>query len=223
MTGKLSVVATPIGNVDDITLRALRVLAEADAVVAEDGRRTRKLLSVHSIPASVTSLPAFAEAQRTPQLLARLSAGQNLALCTDGGTPAVSDPGRRLVDAAIEAGLEIEVIPGPSPLPSSISVSGLDMAHVAFLGFASKTRSKLLRLVSGSFAIDLSVAFFESPHRLQKTLEALANVAGSRRAVVARELTKVHETVKRGTCAELAEFFFDAPPKGECTILIEAR
>jgi 16S rRNA (cytidine1402-2'-O)-methyltransferase len=222
MTGKLSVVGTPIGNINDITLRALDVLRAADTVVAEDGRRTRKLLSAHKIPAAVTSLPAFAEVTRTPQLLRRLEAGQNLALCTDGGTPAVSDPGRRLVDAAIAAGIAVEVIPGPSALTAAISVSGVDMARVAFLGFAPKTRGKLLRAVSGAFATDLAVAFFESPHRLQQTLEKLAEITGTRRTVVARELTKIHETVLRGTCEELAQQLAATPPKGECTVLIEA-
>ena len=223
MTGKLSVVGTPIGNLNDVTLRAIDVLREADAIVAEDGRRTRKLLSAHKISASVTSLPAFAEVRRTPPLLERLQSGENLALCTDGGTPGVSDPGKRLVDAAIAAGISVEVIPGPSALTAAISVCGLDMAHVAFLGFAPKTRGKLLRAVGGALAIDLAVAFFESPQRLQKTLEALSEVAATRRAVVARELTKVHETVHRGTCAELAQVFLESPPKGECTVLIEAR
>ena len=223
MTGKLSVIGTPIGNIEDITLRAPRVLTQADAVVAEDVRRTRKLLSAHNIPASVTSFPAFAEVKRTPQLVARLQSGEKLAFCTDAGTPAVSDPGRRLIDAAIEAEIEIEVIPGPSALTAAISVCGLDVAHVAFLGFAPKTRGKLLRSTQGAFGLDLAVAFFESPQRLQKTLAALAEVAGNRRAVVARELTKIHETVHRGTCATLAQYFAEHPPKGECTVLIEAR
>src|SRR5580704_631827 len=170
MTGKLSIVGTPIGNMEDITLRALSVLAQADTVVAEDVRRTRQLLSAHQIPASVTSLPAFAEAKRTPALLERLEAGENLAFCTDGGMPAVSDPGKQLVDAAIEAGIVVEVLPGPSALTAAIAVSGLDLAHVAFLGFAPRTRSKLLRSVASALAMDLGVAFFESPYRLQKTL-----------------------------------------------------
>jgi 16S rRNA (cytidine1402-2'-O)-methyltransferase len=223
MTGRLSVVATPIGNVEDVTLRALRVLTHADGIVAEDARRTRRLLSALNISASVSSFPAFAEVKRTPQLLARLQAGEKLAFCTDCGTPAVSDPGRRLIDAAIDAGIEVEVIPGPSALTAAISVSGLDAAHVAFLGFAPRTRSRLSRSVAGAFKLDLAVAFFESPQRLQKTLAALAEISQDRRAVVARELTKVHETVHRGTCASLADLFAKTPPRGECTVLIEAR
>ena len=221
--GKLSVVGTPIGNIDDLTVRARNVLAECDGVIAEDGRRTRALLTAHGISNSITSLPAFDEQRRVPQLIARLVEGQHLALCTGSGTPTVSDPGAKLVAAAIAAGAEVVAIPGPSALVAALSISGLNTAHFAFIGFAPRTPSKLRRMVEAALSDDLSCVFFEAPQRLGKTLAGLSEMVGERRVAVARELTKMHETVHLGTCQTLSEQFLATAPRGECTVIIEAR
>ena len=220
MSGTLQVVATPIGNLEDITLRALRSLRECDAVVAEDTRRTRQLLSALDISRPTTSLPAHDEARRVPALVERLLHGETLALCTDAGTPAVSDPGAALVRAAREAGVEVVPIPGASALVTAIAGSGLRGDRICFLGFLPRSPGKLRRSVEAALALEGTVAFFESPLRLARTLSLLSEVAGERRVVVARELTKVHETFHTGTAASLSSAFAAAPPRGDCTVLI---
>ena len=227
MSGTLQVVATPIGNLEDITLRALRALRECDAVVAEDTRRTRALLSAHGIAAGaakpILSLPAFDEGRRIPAVLRRLDAGETVALVTDGGTPALSDPGAQLVRAARAAGHTVTPIPGASALVAALSASGLDASAFCFLGFLPRTPGKLLRTLSAALALDRTVAFYESPMRLAKTLDIAAPVLGDRAVTVARELTKLHETFHSGTAAELAAQFAATPPRGECTVLVGAE
>lgn len=218
--GSLAVVATPIGNLDDITLRALRTLRECDVVIAEDTRRTRALLTAHGISRPVVSLPAFDEQRRVPELLSRLDAGQTLALCTDAGTPAVSDPGARLVRAARAAGYPVLPIPGPSAVTAALSASGLPADAFWFLGFLPRTPGKIARGLEDPLRGGRTVVFFESALRLVKTLRALAPLSGERAVIVARELTKKHETFHTGTAAELAAEFEESPPKGECTVLI---
>jgi 16S rRNA (cytidine1402-2'-O)-methyltransferase len=220
--GILHVVATPIGNLEDITLRALRVLRECDAVVAEDTRRTRHLLTAHGLARQLLSLPAHDEAGRVPALVGRLLAGQTLALCTDAGTPVVSDPGSMLVRAAREAGVAVVTVPGPSALTAALAGSGLRGDRVCFLGFLPRSPGKLRRTVESALVLDATVAFFESPLRLARTLGLIALGCGERPVVVARELTKVHETFHTGTAATLAESFAAHPPRGECTVLIGA-
>jgi len=222
--GTLQVVATPIGNLEDITLRALRALRECDAVVAEDTRRTRALLSAHGIPAGkpILSLPAFDEGRRIPAVLERLDAGATVALVTDGGTPAISDPGAKLVRAARERGHAVTPIPGPSALVAALSASGFDASVFTFLGFLPRTPGKIVRTLSAALALERTVAFHESPLRLAKTLGIAAPVLGEREVMVARELTKLHETFHTGTAAELAAQFAATPPRGECTVLVGA-
>ena len=222
-TGTLAVVATPIGNLEDITLRALRVLRECDAVVAEDSRRTKALLTAHGVQKPVLSLPAFDERRRIPQLIERLDRGDTLALCTDAGTPALSDPGSLLVSAAVEAGHRVTPIPGASALTAALAASGLPGNAFCFLGFLPRTPGKLVRLLEQALQEDRTLAFFESPMRLVKTLRIAAPVLGERPVIVARELSKVHETMHRGTAAALVEEFTAHPPRGECTVLIGAR
>ncbi len=222
-TGTLAVVATPIGNLEDITLRALRVLRECDAVVAEDSRRTKALLTAHGVQKPVLSLPAFDERRRIPLLIERLDRGETLALCTDAGTPALSDPGALFVSAAIEAGHRVTPIPGASALTAALAASGLPGNAFCFLGFLPRTPGKLVRLLEQALQEDRTLAFFESPMRLVKTLRIAAPVLGDRPVIVARELTKVHETMHRGTAASLVEEFTARPPRGECTVLIGAR
>ncbi len=222
-TGTLAVVATPIGNLEDITLRALRVLRECDAVVAEDSRRTKALLTAHGVQKPVLSLPAFDERRRIPQLIERLDRGETLALCTDAGTPALSDPGSLLVSAAVEAGHRVTPIPGASALTAALAASGLPGNAFCFLGFLPRTPGKLVRLLEQALQEDRTLAFFESPMRLVKTLRIAAPVLGERPVIVARELSKVHETMHRGTAATLVDEFTAHPPRGECTVLIGAR
>jgi 16S rRNA (cytidine1402-2'-O)-methyltransferase len=217
------VVATPIGNLEDITLRALRVLRECDAVVAEDSRRTKALLTAHGVQKPVLSLPAFDERRRIPHLIERLDRGETLALCTDAGTPALSDPGALLVSAAVEAGHRVTPIPGASALTAALAASGLPGNAFCFLGFLPRTPGKLVRLLEQALQEDRTLAFFESPMRLVKTLRIVAPVLGERPVIVARELSKVHETMHRGTAATLVEEFTAHPPRGECTVLIGAR
>lgn len=225
MSGTLQVVATPIGNLEDITLRALRVLRECDAIVAEDTRRTRALLTAHDITSSnrpIISLPAFDEWRRIPSVLQRLDGGETVALVTDGGTPGVSDPGAQLVRAARERGHSVTPIPGPSALVAALSASGLDASAFCFLGFLPRTPGKLVRTLRAALELERTVAFHESPLRLAKTLGIAAEVLGEREVTVARELTKLHETFHIGTAASLAALFAATPPRGECTVLVGA-
>ncbi len=224
MSGTLQVVATPIGNLEDVTLRALRALRECDALVAEDTRRTRQLLSAHGIPGDrpILSLPAFDEARRIPAVLQRLDNGDTVALVTDGGTPGLSDPGMHLVRAARERGHTVTPIPGASALVAALSASGLDANAFCFLGFLPRTPGKLVRTLGAALELGRTLAFYESPMRIAKTLHLAADLLGAREVVVAREVTKLHETFHRGTAAELAAQFTAAPPRGECTVLVGA-
>lgn len=222
MSGTLQVVATPIGNLEDITLRALRSLRECDAVVAEDTRRTRALLSAHGIEGGrpLISLPAFDEGRRIPAVLQRLDGGETVALVTDGGTPGLSDPGMHLVRAAREGGHTVTPIPGPSALVAALSASGLDANAFCFLGFLPRTPGKLVRTLGAALELGRTLAFYESPMRIAKTLNLAADLLGAREVVVAREVTKLHETFHRGTAADLAAEFAATPPRGECTVLV---
>jgi len=221
--GVLAVVATPIGNLEDVTLRALRLLRECDAVVAEDSRRTRALLAANGISRPILSLPAFDERRRIPALLARLDRGETLALCSDAGTPAISDPGAALVRAAREAGHRIVPVPGASALTSALSASGLAADSFCFLGFLPRSPGRLRRTLEAALGDGRTLAFYESPLRLTRTLTLAAPILGERELVVARELTKVHETFHIGTAAELAASFGATPPRGECTVLVGAQ
>jgi 16S rRNA (cytidine1402-2'-O)-methyltransferase len=223
LTGTLAVVATPIGNLEDITLRALRVLRECDAVIAEDSRRTKALLTAHGLHKPVLSLPAFDERRRSPQLIERLERGETLALCTDAGTPALSDPGAFLVRAALDGGHRVTPIPGASALTAALSTSGFPSTAFCFLGFLPRTAGKLVRVLEEALREDRTVAFFESPMRITKTLRLAIPVLGDRPLVVARELTKMHETLHRGTATALVEEFTARPPRGECTVVVGAR
>lgn len=219
--GWLAVVATPIGNLEDLSRRAERVLRECDRVVAEDTRRTRALLRSLGIDKPVLSLPAFDEERRVPGVLARLEAGERLALCTDAGTPAVSDPGSRLVAAAHAAGVAVTVVPGPSAVTAAVAGSGLGGGGgFVFLGFPPRTPGRLRRELEAALALGLPVVLFEAANRVARTLVAAEPVLGDRPLAVARELTKVHESFHRGTARELAAELRDRPPRGECTIVV---
>ncbi|MCH7598157.1 MAG: 16S rRNA (cytidine(1402)-2'-O)-methyltransferase [Myxococcales bacterium] len=218
--GTLCVVATPIGNLEDISPRALRSLAEADRIFAEDTRRTRILLDRYQIDAKPISLHEHNEASRIEGVLELLREGRAIALVSDAGTPLVSDPGGRLVAAAIEDGHEIESIPGPSAVLSALTVAGLGAAPFTFLGFLPRTKGARAGLLNSYLARPETLVIFESPRRVHDTLLALAQCFERRRGCVARELTKLHEEIVRGSLGELAAHFADGA-RGEITIVVE--
>ena len=221
MPGRLFVCATPIGNLEDVTLRLLRILAEVDAVAAEDTRRTRKLLTHYGIHAHLVSYHEANEPSRTAELVDRLRRGQRIALVTDAGTPAVSDPGWHLLRACIEEGIAVEVIPGPSAVLTALVASGLPPARFAFEGFLSRKPGERRRRLEAIARDDRTLVFFEAPGRVVAALQAMLEAFGPRRAAVARELTKVHEEVLRATLPELIDELQGQAVLGEVAIVVE--
>jgi 16S rRNA (cytidine1402-2'-O)-methyltransferase len=221
--GRLQVVATPIGNLADLSARAREALSSADVIAAEDTRRTRVLLRAIGIARPLVSLHEHNESQRTPELLARLAAGETIALVSDAGTPLLSDPGLELVQRAARAGFEVHAIPGPSAITSALAVAGLPTDRFCFEGFLP-SRERERRTALAALAHEpRTLVFFEAPHRILRTLADMAAEFGAERpAAVARELTKAHETIYRGTLQELlaraqAEENFQ---RGEITIVV---
>ncbi|HZT45741.1 MAG TPA: 16S rRNA (cytidine(1402)-2'-O)-methyltransferase [Gaiellaceae bacterium] len=215
----LAVCATPIGNLEDVTLRVLRELRQADLVLCEDTRRTRVLLNRHGIGASVTSYHEHNEAERTAEVLPRLQAGARVALVTDAGLPAISDPGARLVAAALEAGVPVTVLPGPSAVETALVASGFAAERYQFLGYLPRGVASLDALWAELARWPWAVVAFESPRRLPATLRSLAAALPDRDLAVCRELTKQFEEVVRGPAPEVASRF-SQPPKGEITIVV---
>lgn len=219
--GTLYVCSTPIGNLEDVTLRALRVLREVALIAAEDTRRTRNLLRHYGIATPITSFHAHNEAEKARYILSRLLAGDDVALVSDAGTPLLSDPGLTLVQAAIDAGVHVAPVPGPSALLAAAVASGFRLHPLYFGGFLPRQRSARLKALQSVAQLDATLAFYEAPHRLVEMLEEVAAVFPQRRVAVARELTKLHESVLWGTAGELAVHYKKEPPKGECVVLIE--
>jgi 16S rRNA (cytidine1402-2'-O)-methyltransferase len=221
--GTLYVVATPIGNLEDITLRALRVLREVGVIAAEDTRAAQQLLSHFEIARpTVVSFFEGNEAGRTEHLLARLTGGEDVALISEAGTPAVSDPGARLVQAAVAAGVRVVPVPGASAVLAALVASGLPTDTFLFVGFPVRDGGPRLQAFARLRAVEATLVVYEAPARTAATLQDLAAALGDeRRACVARELTKVHEELLRGTLKELAQRFAEAAPRGEVTILVE--
>jgi 16S rRNA (cytidine1402-2'-O)-methyltransferase len=215
----LAVCATPIGNLEDVTLRVLAELAAADLVLCEDTRHTRVLLERHGVKARLLSYHEHNEAQRTAELVPRLASGERVALVSDAGLPGVSDPGARLVRAVLDAGIEVTVLPGPSAVETALIASGLVAEQYRFLGFLPRGEKRLAGVWDELRAWPWPAVAFESPQRLSATLRSLAGADPEREAAVCRELTKRFEEVVRGTATELAERFA-APPKGEITLVI---
>ncbi len=222
--GRLQVVATPIGNMSDVSSRAREALGHADAIAAEDTRHTLALLTALGLSRPLLSLHSHNETRRVPEILARLSAGETIALVSDAGTPLLSDPGYALVREAAAAGIAVEAVPGPSAITTALAVAGLPVNRFCFEGFLPardrERRAHLAQLASEP----RTLVFFEAPHRIAKTLVDLAAEFGaSRRAVVARELTKAHETVYRGSLRELAQRAQqdDDFRRGEITLVVE--
>jgi 16S rRNA (cytidine1402-2'-O)-methyltransferase len=215
----LAVCATPIGNLDDVTLRVLEELREADVVLCEDTRHTRVLLDRHGISARLLSYHEHNEAKRTAELLPRLGQGERIALVSDAGLPGISDPGARLVAAALEAGVLVTVLPGASAVDTALVASGLAAERYQFVGFLPRAARALAALWAELAAWPHPVVAFESPRRLPATLRSLAEAQPERQVVVCRELTKRFEEVVRGTAEEVAAQFTE-PPKGEITLVL---
>ena len=217
----LAVCATPIGNLEDVTLRVLRELAEADLVLCEDTRRTRILLDRHGIEARLKSYHEHNEAERTAQVLPRLEAGERVALTSDAGLPGVSDPGARLISAALEAGVPVTVLPGPSAVETALVASGLVGERFQFVGYLPRGERARATLWAELGRWPYSVVAFESPRRLPASLSSLATAMPERPVAVCRELTKRFEEVIRGSAAEVAARVAE-PPKGEITLVLGA-
>ena len=221
MAGTLFVVATPIGNLEDITLRALRILREADLIACEDTRHTRKLLAHYRISTPTSSYHEHNEQQRTGWLVERLESGTDIALVSDAGTPSISDPGYRLVRTALERGFRVSPIPGACAIISALSISGRPTDSFAFLGFLPGRRTARRNRLRALRSESRTLLFFESPLRLASTLSDIDEILDSREVTVAREMTKVHEQLVTGTAAELASLFRRRRPKGEAVVVVE--
>lgn len=220
---KLYLVPTPIGNLEDITLRAIRILKEVDFILAEDTRTTGFLLKHLGIENRLISHHKFNEHTTVQRIVDKLAGGETAALVSDAGTPGISDPGYLLVVKCIEAEVEVECLPGPSALIPAIAVAGLPNDRFCFEGFLPQKKGRQKRFLSLQEETRTMV-FYESPHRLLKTLEQTAVFLGpQRKAVVCRELSKLHEEVRRGTVEQLIEWFSNNPPRGEIVLLIEGR
>lgn len=218
----LYIVATPLGNLDDLSPRAAEVLRTVPVVAAEDTRRTRGLLTHLGASPQLLSYHAHSADRRLETLLEILSEGRDVALVSDAGTPAVSDPGVELVAAAREAGISVVPVPGPSAVATALSAAGLPGDRYLFLGFIPRKGTERARLLARAAQEEWSVVFFEAPTRLTALLADLVVAAGpGRRAVVGRELTKLHEELRAGTLAELADYYSSVPPRGELTIVLE--
>ena len=221
MPGTLYVVATPIGNLEDVTLRALRILREVSVIAAEDTRRTARLLQHYSISTPTTSLHQHNEGLRGPVLLSRLQAGESIALVSDAGTPVVSDPGSSLVASAHAAGIRVEPIPGASAAVAALSASGLPAEEFTFLGFPparGKARKTWFESLAGE---NRTTIVYEAPHRVRQTLTDLLNALGDRRVAIGRELTKAHEELVVRPISEHIEALGE--PRGEFTLVVSAR
>ena len=221
LMGTLYVVGTPIGNLEDITLRALRVLREVDLIACEDTRHTRTLLKRHGIATPLVSYHEHNERERAQQLVRRLVAGEDIALVTDAGMPGISDPGFHVVTGALAAGVPVTPVPGPSAVTAALSVAGLGTDRFLFMGFLPRTRAARRRAFEEVSTVPATLVLFEAPHRIRDTLADLAEVLGPRRVALMRELTKIHEEVLRGRADEIAERLAEIQPRGEITLVVE--
>ena len=214
----LYVVATPIGNLEDISARALRILGEVDLIAAEDTRTTRKLLTRYGLHVRMVSLFDANIRRRIPQLLKELDEGKQIALVSEAGTPVISDPGALLVRAAAAAGHTVTPIPGPTAIAALLSVAGLPADKFTFLGFLPRKAGQRRRLIESIAMQSWPTVFYESPYRIIVTLEALRETLGDRETVIGREMTKLHEEIFRGTLTEAIEHF--QKPRGEFTVAV---
>ena len=220
VAGVLYVVATPIGNLEDITLRALRILKEVDLIAAEDTRHTRKLLAHYGISTPLTSYYDQIESEKAPVLIGQLRTGKNIALVSDAGTPGISDPGYRLVKGAWEAGISVAPLPGASTLTALLSVGGLPTDKFVFEGFLPAKQGQRQKAFERLKQEERTLVFFESPHRLLDMLEDLEQIFGDRQIVIGRELTKMFEELRRGSVSEVRRLFHEREIKGEVALLV---
>jgi 16S rRNA (cytidine1402-2'-O)-methyltransferase len=220
MPGVLYVVATPIGNLEDMTLRALRVLKEADLIAAEDTRHTRRLLNHYGIRTPLTSYHEHNETEKARSLVKRLCAGNTVALVSDAGTPAISDPGYDLVRVAVEAGVPVVPVPGPSALTAVLSAGGLPTDRFVFEGFLPARKGERRERLTSLREEGRTLVFYEAPHRLKEALADLAEIFGPRDIVLARELTKVHEEFMRGPIDEVISRLAHQEPRGEVVVVV---
>ena len=217
--GVLYIVSTPIGNLEDITLRALRILKEISLIAAEDTRLTRRLLTHYNISTSTVSYYEHNRFARIPKIIDHLNTGKDVAVVTDAGTPGISDPAYKLIRAAIESGSRIEAIPGPSASITALTASGLPTDRFIFEGFLPHKKGRKAKLTRLS-AIEATVIFYESPKRIVRTLKDILEFMGDRPAVIGRELTKLHEEMIRGNVSKLLSHFTEKTPRGEFVIMI---
>jgi 16S rRNA (cytidine1402-2'-O)-methyltransferase len=217
--GTLYVVGTPIGNLEDVSLRALRILGQVDLIAAEDTRKTRKLLAQHGIEAPLTSYWEHNKLSKLDYILDVLREG-DVALVSNAGMPGISDPGYELIRAATEGGTKVVPVPGPSAIVAALVVSGLPSDGFLYLGFLPRKRAKRVSLLTSVAGEKRTLVAFEAPHRLISALEDIGESLGERQLAVARELTKLHEEVLRGTTSEVIEHFRSNPPRGEVTLVI---
>jgi 16S rRNA (cytidine1402-2'-O)-methyltransferase len=222
-SGILYIVATPIGNLEDISLRALRILREADIIAAEDTRVTRKLLSHYDIHTPITSCHEHTNANKLDDIIEKMLQEQTVALVSDAGLPGISDPGQRLIRKAIESAIPVIPVPGPNAALSGLIVSGLPTERFVFLGFPPRTKTDRNQFFEEMANQSLTIILYESPRRRAQTLEDIAKHLGNIAIAVARELTKVHEEVFRGTVWEALDHYASHPPRGEITIVARAE
>jgi 16S rRNA (cytidine1402-2'-O)-methyltransferase len=220
--GVLHVVSTPIGNAEDISARAIRVLSEVNLIACEDTRRTARLLAAHSIRTPTISYFEHNEARRIPELVMRLKSGEDLALVADAGTPAISDPGYRLVRAAIDAGIQVTAVPGPSAAIAALAISGLPTDRFTFEGFLPSRAGDRRRILAQLATEARTMVIYEAARRLPQLLSEMASAFGpTRQVAIVREATKIHEEILRGNLAQVAESFANRDVLGEVTLIIE--
>ncbi len=219
--GTLFVVATPIGNLSDITFRAVRILSEVDLIAAEDTRKTKNLLTCYNINTPMTSYHKFNIKSKTPHLIEFLKQGQNIALVSDSGMPGISDPGEQLISRAVEQGIGVEPIPGPSAAITALAVSGLPTDEFSFVGFLPKKPGKKSKKLKELNKVKGTIIIYESPYRVVKTLGDIQKILGDRQVAVCRELTKKFEEVIRGKVSEVLKVFEARKPRGEFVLIIK--
>lgn len=223
MSGKLYVVGTPIGNLEDFSPRAVRILSEADFIAAEDTRVTVKLLNHFDIKKEMLSYYEHNKNTKGNLIIERILKGESCALVSDAGMPAISDPGEDLVRAAHEAGITVESVPGPSALVTALAISGMESGRFCFEGFLSVNKISRKRHLDELKNERRTMIFYEAPHKLNATLKDMQKVFGDRKIALVRELTKIHETVFTTTLSGAAEYYADNPPKGEFVLIIEGK
>lgn len=222
MAGMLYLCATPIGNLEDITLRVLRILQEADVIAAEDTRQTRKLLTHYVIRTPLTSYHEHNKMEKTPVLIKRMLEGETIALVTDAGTPAISDPGEDLARACYEAGIQVTSLPGPAAVITALTLSGMKARRFTFEGFLPADKKERESVLARLADTTCTTVFYEAPHRLLKTLEVLEGVVGGQRKIaVCKELTKKHEKALHFTMEEALSFYTENPPRGEFVLVLD--